>query len=62
LLEAFTDDSYETDGKLYHETFGIPAQKRLKQDAMPTIFPKSIDWYDDNTTPSSHSLSERREQ
>ena len=23
----FTEDSYETDGKLYRETFGIPAQK-----------------------------------
>jgi len=26
----FTEDSYKTDGKLYHETFGIPAQKQLK--------------------------------
>ena len=26
-LKHFTEDSYETDGKLYRETFGIPAQK-----------------------------------
>jgi len=30
MLEAFYRDSYETDGKLYRETFGIPSQKRLK--------------------------------
>ena len=50
------------DGKLYCETFGIPAQKRLRQDAVPTIFPKSIDQYIDNTTPRSCPLSERTEQ
>ena len=31
----FTEDLYETDGKLYCETFGIPVQKRLKQ--MPSF-------------------------
>ena len=39
----FTEDSFETEGSLYRDTFGIPAQKCLKPDAVPTIFPKSID-------------------
>ena len=38
----FMEDSLERDGKL---TFGIPAQKRLKPDTVPTIFPRSIDHY-----------------
>ena len=58
----FTEDSFETEGTQYRDAFGIPAQKRLKPDAVPTIFPKSIDRYTENTTPRSRPLSERREQ
>ena len=41
----FMEDLLEKDGKLYCGTFGIPAQKRLKPDTVPTIFPRSIDHY-----------------
>ena len=60
----FTEDSFETEGSLYRDTFGIPAQKRLKPDAVPTVFPKSIDQLHTSSSSASHSrpLSERREQ
>ncbi|XP_065920854.1 THAP domain-containing protein 5-like isoform X2 [Dysidea avara] len=60
----FTEDSFETEGSLYRDTFGIPAQKRLKPDAVPTVFPKSINQLHTSSSSASHScpLSERREQ
>jgi len=56
----FMKDSYMKTGKQYCDDFGIPAQKRLKSDAVPTIFPRSIDRYVESTTPRSRPLSERR--
>ena len=50
------------EGKEYCDDFGIPAQKRLKSDAVPSIFPRSIDRYVESTTPRSRPLSERRAQ
>ena len=29
-----------TEGVRFHDVFGMPAKKRLKPDAIPTIFPK----------------------
>ena len=60
----FTEDSAETEGSLYRDTFGIPPQKCLKPDAVPTIFTKSIDQlHTSNSSASrSHPLSERRQQ
>ena len=39
VLRHFTEDPFETEESLYHDPFGIPAQNRLKPDAVPTIFP-----------------------
>jgi len=55
------------EGQQYRDDFGIPFQKCLKADAVPTIFPKSNDQSDtsdsrSSTTPRGHPLSEIREQ
>jgi len=42
-LRHFTDDCYVIEGQRYHDECGIPAQKCLKPDTVPTIFPKPSD-------------------
>ena len=37
-LRRFTEDCYVIEGQRYHDECGIPAQKCLKTDAVPTIF------------------------
>ena len=54
-----------TEGVRFRDALGIPAQKRLKADAVPTIFARSVDQLDagsSSSTPSSRPLSERRMQ
>ena len=61
----FKEDCFVTEGIRYRDDFGVPALKRLKADAVPTIFPRSSHRLDDNSsssTPSGRPLSERREQ
>ena len=38
----FEPDCFKTEGSRYRDEVGIPAKKRLKPDAVPTIFPLSI--------------------
>ena len=52
-------------GVRFCDALEIPAQKRLKTDALPTIFARSFDNLaagSSTSTPSSRPLSERREQ
>ena len=61
----FKEDCFVTEGIRFRETLGVPAQKRLKIDAVPTVFAKSTDHLDASSsshTPCSRPLSERREQ
>ena len=38
----FEPNCFKTEGSRYRDEVGIPAKKRLKPDAVPTIFPLSI--------------------
>ena len=61
----FKEDCFVTEGVRYRDELGVPAQKRLKPDAVPTIFARSTDHQDagSNTSTSfGRPLSERREQ
>ena len=60
----FKEDCFVTEGVRYRDALGVPAQKRLKPDAVPTIFARSTDHQDTGSSSSfcSRPLSERREQ
>ena len=61
----FKEDCFATEGVRFREALGVPAQKRLKADAVPTVFAKTTDHVAANSssyTPCSRPLSERREQ
>ena len=59
----FEDHCFVTEGVRYREAMGVPTVKRLKPDAVPTIFPRSIDYLEStSSTPTSRPLSERRRQ
>ena len=61
----FKEDCFVIEGVQFHDALGIPAQKHLKTDAVPTIFARSVDNLaagSSTSTPSSQPLSERREQ
>ena len=45
--------------RVRQKLMGLPAPKRLKRDAVPTIFPRSIDYVEDTGTTSSKGLSSR---
>ena len=54
-----------TEGVWFRDALGIPVQKRLKADAEPTIFTRSVDQLDAGSSscaPSSLPLSEKRVQ
>ena len=56
----FEDHCFVTDGVRYRKSMGVPALKRLKPDAVPTLFPRSIDYLQGaSSTPRSRPLSER---
>ena len=46
--------NYITEEVWYHDTVGIPAKKRLKPNAIPTIFPKPDG---DNSQPTSYTFA-----
>ena len=61
----FKEDCFVTEGVRYRDDFGVPALRRLKAGAVPTIFPRSSHHLDGNSSSSTSSgrpLSERREQ
>ena len=61
----FKEDCFVTEGVRYHDELGVLAQKRLKPDAVPTIFARSTDYQNTGSNTSTlfgRQLSERREQ
>jgi len=61
----FEADCFVTEGKEYQEELlGIPPQKRLKPDAVLTIFPKSVDYLEASSSTSmiTRPLNKRRQQ
>lgn len=63
----FNDDCFVTDGVRFRNELGFPTVKRLKSDAVPSIFAKSIDYLktrssSSSTTSRARPLSERRRQ
>jgi len=58
----FETACFALEGSCYQDAAGIPTKKRLKPDAIPTIFPKSI--YGGSSGPSAPSqrpTSEKRQ-
>ena len=62
----FEDDCFITEGVRFRDEMGIPTVKRLKPDAVPTVFARSIDYVQASSsqcsTPTTRPLSERRHQ
>ena len=61
----FKEDCFMTEGVRFCDALGIPVQKCLKADAVPTIFARIVDQLDagsSSCTPSSPPLSEKRVQ
>jgi len=61
----FEADCFEIEGKQFQEELmGIPPQKRLKPDTVPTIFLRSVDYLEasSSTSTTSRPLSKRRQQ
>ena len=59
----FEADCYALEGSRYRDAVGIPAKKRLKPDAVPTIFPKLIHGGSSGTSaPPQRPTSERRQR
>ena len=62
----FTDDCFVTEGICSRDEMGMPTAKRLKPDAVPTIFARSIDFVQPSSTsntsvlkPTGRPLSEK---
>ena len=59
----FELDCFITEGVRFRDAVGIPAKKRLKPNAIPTIFPRSDDSDSSHpTTPLRRPASERRKR
>ena len=59
----FEPECFALEGIRYRDAVGIPAKKRLKPDALPTIFPRSIHGGSSGpTTPSHRPTSEKRQR
>ena len=61
----FKEDCFITEGVTYCDELGVPAQKRLNPDVVPTIFTRSTHHQNVGSNISTlfgHTLSERREQ
>jgi len=62
----FQEDCFITEEVRFHEEIGIPTVKCLKPDTIPTIFTRSVDFFQASisqcNTPTSQPLSERRQQ
>ena len=61
----FTQDCFVTEGVRFRDEMGIPTLKRLKPDAVPTIFARSVDNLQASSSQSpttGRPLSQRRLQ
>ena len=62
----FTDDCFLTEGVHFRDKMGMPTAKRLKPDAVPTIFARSINYLEPSSTcsarPTSRPVFEKRQQ
>ena len=59
----FEPDCFITEGVRFRDAVGIPAKKRLKPNAIPTIFPRSSDSVSSHlTTPLLRPASERQKR
>ena len=58
----FKPDCFITEGVRYRDAVGISAEKRLKANAIPTIFLKSTDRYSQSTAPSQRPASKRHKR
>ena len=60
----FKADCFESEGNQFQEELtGIPPQKQLKPDTVPTIFLQSVDYLEANSSTSTtiRPLSKRRQ-
>ena len=62
----FTDDCFLTEGICFRDEMGMPTAKRLKPDAVPTIFARSINYLEPSSTcstrPTSRPVFEKQQQ
>ena len=59
----FEQECFAIEGSRYRNAVGIPAKKRLKPVAIPTIFPKSIHGGSSTpTAPTQRPTSEKRQR
>ena len=59
----FEQECFAVEGSRYRDAVGIPAKKRLKPDAIPTIFPKLIHGGSSTpTAPTQRPTSEKRQR
>ena len=65
----FSDECFITEGVRFRDEMGMQTAKRLKPDAVPTIFARSIDYLESSSAsntsiyrPTSRPLSEKRQQ
>lgn len=58
----FEPDCFATEGVRYRDAIGLPTKKRLKPDAIPTIFPLSIHRGGRLRTPPPRSVAKKRQQ
>ena len=61
-LKHFKEDCFVTEGVRYCDTLGVPAQKHLKLDAVPTVFARSTDHQDAGSSSSSCSCRYPKEE
>ena len=55
----FEVDCFVTEGSCYRDEVGLPTKKRLKPDAVPTIFPRPIHGDGRPVTPSPRLAAEK---
>ena len=53
---------FVTEGSLYRDEVGLSIKKRLKPDAVPTIFPRSIHSGGKSSTPPSRRVAQKRQR
>ena len=58
----FEPDCFVTEGSRYRDEVGIPTKKRLKPDAVPTIFPRSIHGGGRPRTPPPRLAAQKRQR
>lgn len=58
----FEPQCFVTEGVRYRDAIGLPTKKRLKPDAIPTLFPCSIHSTGRPTTPPPRRVAEKRQR